>query len=76
MFVVDISFRNEYNIKEKWFIALNAQKGIAVAVVIFSLLTLNIKGIKPILDLAIIFILYSIIISTIVGKTLGKKLEI
>ena len=43
---------------------LNAQKGIAVVVVAFSLANLGIGGIKIILNLILAFILYSIILST------------
>jgi hypothetical protein len=46
--------------------ALNVQKGIAVAVVAFTLTTLNIQGIEIILNLVLAFMLYSIILSTIV----------
>lgn len=44
---------------------LNAQKGIAVVVVAFSLANLGIGGIKVILNLTLAFILYSIVLSTI-----------
>ncbi|MDA1196696.1 MAG: cation:proton antiporter [Nanoarchaeota archaeon] len=65
--------------KEKIFMALNSQKGIAVAVVAFSLSTLNLPGLTTILHLTIVFMLYSIILSTVVAKAskifLGKKLK-
>ena len=47
---------------------LNVQKGIAVAVVVFTLSILKIEGISLILNLTLMFMLYSIIISTIVLK--------
>ena len=55
-----------YNFKEKIFMAFNVQKGIAVAVVAFTLTTLHVRGIQTILHLTLLFMLYSIIISTIV----------
>ena len=48
--------------------AFNVQKGIAVAAVAFTLTTLNITGIQPILHLTLLFMLYSITVSTIVIK--------
>jgi len=62
---IAISSKKEYKNKEKLFIALNSAKGIALAVVILALSTMNITGIKPILDLAFMFMLYSLIISAI-----------
>lgn len=58
----------DFTMKEKIFMALNAQKGIAVAIVIFTLATLNIPEVQIILNLTLAFMLYSIIISTIVIK--------
>ena len=66
---IDFSLRtSKFTTKEKFFMALNAQKGIAVAVVAFTLSTLNIQGIELILNLILAFMLYSIIISTITIK--------
>lgn len=66
---IELSLRNlKLTTKEKFFMALNAQKGIAVAVVAFTLSTLNIPGIALILNLILAFMLYSIIISTITIK--------
>lgn len=56
----------DFTMKEKIFMSLNVQKGIAVAVVVFSLATLGIEGIGTILNLSLAFILYSIILSSIV----------
>jgi len=52
--------------KEKIFMSLNVQKGIAVAVVVFSLANLNIEGMEIILNLSLTFMLYSIILSSVV----------
>ncbi len=68
-FAVAISLRKLcYSPKEKLFMTFNVQKGIAVAVVAFTLTTLNIAGIETILHLTLLFMLYSIIISTIAVK--------
>jgi len=61
----------DFTFKEKIFMSLNVQKGIAVAVVVFSLATLNIEGIEIILNLTLAFMLYSIILSSIVLR-LGR----
>lgn len=66
---VKLSFRkSNYNLKERLYLTLNIPKGIAVAVVIFTLATYEttIPGILPILDLILLFLIYSIILSTIV----------
>ena len=72
----EISFRKEdFNLKEKIFIALNAPKGIAVAVVVATLFIYSvpetvafIPGIKTMLDVSLIFMIYSILISSIIIK--------
>jgi cell volume regulation protein A len=64
---VQISFRKaDYTLREKLYMTLNIPKGIAVAVVVFTLATTAIIGIKPILDLILLFMIYSIILSTII----------
>ncbi len=86
---ITLSFKNlKYTIKEKIFLALNAQKGIAIAVVAFSLTTITVStlqiiegveqtaqipfitlpGAKDILALIVAFIVYSLIISTIIQR--------
>jgi potassium/hydrogen antiporter len=57
-----------FTFKEKIFMSLNVQKGIAVAVVVFSIATLNIEGMQTILNLTLAFMLYSIILSSVVFK--------
>lgn len=65
-FSIGFSLRGmNFTIKEKIFMSLNVQKGIAVAVVVFSLWTLDIEGMDTILNLVLSFMLYSIILSTI-----------
>ncbi len=64
---ISISLKKmEYKFKEKLFMTFNVQKGIAVAVVAFTLTTLYMGGIRTILHLTLLFMLYSIIISTLV----------
>lgn len=58
----------DFTLNEKIFMALNAQNGIAVAVVIFSFANLKIEGIEIILHLALMFMIYSIILSTVALK--------
>ncbi|MFH0867706.1 MAG: cation:proton antiporter [Candidatus Woesearchaeota archaeon] len=66
-FAVMFSLRSmDFTLKEKVFMSLNVQKGIAVAVVVFSFAALSIEGIGTILDLVVVFMLYSIILSTVV----------
>ena len=64
---VEVSFiKSDYTLKEKLYMTLNIPKGIAVAVVVFTLATRTIAGIKPILDLILLFLIYTIILSTII----------
>jgi NhaP-type Na+/H+ or K+/H+ antiporter len=66
---IQLSFiKSNITQKEKLFMTLNMPKGIAVAVVAFTLATIPIPGLKPILDLILVFIIYSIILSTIATK--------
>jgi len=85
---IQLLFAKEYDIKERIFMSLNVQKGIAVAVVAFILTTLtftkvelvngveqavetafvSLPGASVILNLTLAFILYSIIISTVLIK--------
>lgn len=66
---IEFSFRdNMFTSRQKIFMALNASKGIAVAVVAFLLTTYQIQGMDVILDLILVFLIYSIMISTVVLK--------
>jgi NhaP-type Na+/H+ or K+/H+ antiporter len=58
----------EYSLKEKLYLTLNTPKGIAVAVVVFTLATRAVIGLDLVLDLILLFMLYSIILSTIVTR--------
>ncbi|MFC1730503.1 cation:proton antiporter [candidate division KSB1 bacterium] len=67
-FAVQLTFGKAYHIKEKMFMTLNSPKGIAVAVVVFLLATREVPGIERINDLIIAFMLYSIVVSSIVAR--------
>ena len=54
--------------KEKLFMSLNTSKGVAVATVVFLLVAQGIGG-KSLIDLSVLFILYSLVLSTIVAKS-------
>ncbi|MBD3304200.1 hypothetical protein GF343_03575 [Candidatus Woesearchaeota archaeon] len=74
------SFRKEkLKPREIWFITLNAPKGISTAAVVFLLAIYNtpgtiyyIPGISIVLDVTLAFILYSIILSTVVSSFKDK----
>lgn len=69
LMAVNIAFRkSEYTFKEKVYMTLNVQKGIAVATVAFALTILNLEHLPAILNMVLIFMLYSIILSTIILK--------
>lgn len=66
---ITISLKSlNYDFKQKIFMTFNVQKGIAVAVVAFTLTTLYIGGMQTILHLILLFMLYSIILSTVVVR--------
>lgn len=56
----------KYTIAEKIYMALNAPKGVATAAVVFILAVYNIEGIKTVVDMTFAFILYSIVLSSLV----------
>jgi len=74
---IAFAMRNyNYSFKHKIFMALNVQKGIATAVVVLALSTLGIPELKSVVDLSLMFMIYSIILSTVVGKFSGFFLDI
>ncbi|NQU98183.1 cation:proton antiporter [Candidatus Woesearchaeota archaeon] len=76
-FAVAIALKNSnYKLREKIFMALNLPKGIAVAAVIFSLSVRNIPQLNVIIDLILLFIIYSLILSSIVDKYSRKFIKI
>jgi len=78
---VNLTFKKgEFSAKEKLFMALNAQKGISIAVITFMLMaeyaknlgtTPGIAEIPIITNLSLAFMIYSIIVSTVVVKFSG-----
>lgn len=65
---VHISFTTRYNLKEKLFMSFTMPKGIAVAVVVFSLAGYNLEGLANMLHFMLVFILYSILLASIAAK--------
>lgn len=72
---VEISFK-ELKFKEKIFMTLNVSKGIAVAVMTFSLSMLPIFQDGIVLDLVLTFLLYSLILASIVSSFSKKLLNL
>lgn len=64
-----ITLRNStFNSKEKWFMSLNMPKGVAVAVMVFSLSLLPNQPLVGLNDLLVIIIIYSVLLSTVINK--------
>jgi len=61
-------YKKQFTKKEKWFMALTGSKGLAVAVVAFTLISYNIPGLEQITDLTVLFILYSIVLASVTSK--------
>lgn len=79
---VYLAFRKtDYSAAEKGFMSLNMPKGIAVAVVAFTLTSYAFQGpnfmagMKEMLDLVLLFMLYSIFLSSLVVKCSGDFLQ-
>lgn len=62
------SLGNLFNFKEKLFMTLNMPKGIATAVLVFSLSILSIPDLMPMLNLVVIIMIYSLLLSTIMNR--------
>ena len=60
-----ISVAKEYNKKELLFMSLNIPKGIAVATVIFTIALININNVSTLVNLTLISVIYSLLVSTI-----------
>lgn len=66
---INLSFLGkEYRMKDRIFMTLMIPKGIAETVVAIALSTVAIPQMKTILDIVLVFLIYSIIISTIITK--------
>jgi len=73
-FAVTFALRKKnYTIGEKIFITFNMPKGIAVAAVVFTLSVQPISGLETIINLVLVFMIYSLILSTVVD-TFAQKL--
>lgn len=64
---VALSLRRELDTREKFFVSLVNSKGIAVAVVAFLLTTSNVQGMNTVLDITLLFIFYTTLLSTVTG---------
>lgn len=65
---INLSFRKtKITLREKLFMSLNIPKGVAVAVVVFILSTYKIPGLATLLSLTFAFIVYSIVLSSVVS---------
>ncbi len=65
----------KFKLREKIFMSLNVPKGIDVAIIVLLLLSQfkTIEGIGLVVNLSLLFILYSIVLSTVVGALMGKS---
>jgi NhaP-type Na+/H+ or K+/H+ antiporter len=68
-------FLKEYALKEKLFVSLNVPKGVGLAVVVLLMTTTfqGVAGIRTLTSLGLLFIMYSVVLST-VATTLGVDL--
>jgi NhaP-type Na+/H+ or K+/H+ antiporter len=60
--------RKDYSLREKLFVGLNMPKGVATAVILFALALYNYGPFDLLLQLILAFMIYSLILSTIVDK--------
>jgi NhaP-type Na+/H+ or K+/H+ antiporter len=74
-FAIQISFKETFNLKEKIFLTLITPKGIAVATIVFSFTTITLDGMTQLLNLIMIFMIYSILVSTIAMRFKDYFLE-
>ena len=65
---IQVSLQGYYTAGEKLFMALVMPKGIAAAVVIFSLSTYALAGLEQILNYMLVFLLYSVIVASFAVK--------
>ncbi len=66
---ISVSLRGSvYALREKFFMAINMPKGIAVAVVAFSFTVLKSDSLGTITNLILIFIIYSLILSSLADR--------
>jgi len=68
--------KSDLSNREKIFMSLSISKGVAVAVMVFLLSSYAIIGMKIILDLSLLFILYSIVVSSITLKFVDRFITV
>ncbi|MFH1770367.1 MAG: cation:proton antiporter [archaeon] len=66
----------DYDLKEKLFMTFNMPKGIAVAAVVFSLSMRSIEGLGVIIDLVLIFMIYSLVLSTVTDLFANRMIQL
>jgi len=72
---IQMSIGKDFRFKEKLFMTLICAKGIAVAVVAFALSTITFPQINIVLDITLIFILYTVVISSLASWAKPLLLE-
>jgi len=65
---VFIALKKDYSAREKFFVAFNMPKGIALAAIIFMLALYNDSNLNTILQLILAVTIYSLVLSTLVDK--------
>ena len=68
---IHLTFTKLISFKQKLFMALNVQKGIALAVVVLALTTLEIPGIGMVSSLMLAMMLYSLVLATVISPFAG-----
>ncbi|MBU1199224.1 MAG: cation:proton antiporter [Nanoarchaeota archaeon] len=68
--------KSDFSFKEKLFMSLNMPKGIAVAVVAFTLALYQTVQMGIILDLIVVFLLYSLILAAVVNLFSKKFIQV
>ncbi|MBW2990372.1 cation:proton antiporter [Candidatus Woesearchaeota archaeon] len=68
--------KSDYTLKEKLFMSLNMPKGIAVAVVAFSFALFQSAQMNVILNLILVFMIYSLLLSVVVNRFSKKFIRI
>lgn len=72
---IQVAFSSKFNRKEKIFMTLLSPKGIATATLTLTFSTYAIQGMSTVLNLLLISMVYSIIVSSIAAKFQAKFLE-
>lgn len=66
--------KDGYSARERWFMILVNPKGIATAVMVFSLSILAVDGLQLVLELIVLTIIYSVVVATVVARYSHKFL--